>query len=102
MSLTYPAYEAQTAGIAEAIASGRSATGVHATVVPSADEAAAATELVDAKNSVMAFSWGAQTMSTEVGEVWLPTLIINPFHVTSASFLSLYATVSGEPSANHV
>ena len=99
MTLTYPAYEAQTSDMAQAIASEWSAIGVHATLVPSPDEAAATTDLVDAKNSAMAFSWGAQTMSTEVGEVWLPTSIVNPFHVAPASFLSLFTKVSGEPSA---
>ncbi|MFY9887793.1 MAG: ABC transporter substrate-binding protein [Streptosporangiaceae bacterium] len=97
MTLEYAALEAQTQEMVQAFAQQMAAIGVTVQLKAEPTITALAADLTSGKYAAVSLEWGGQPMFLQVGEVWLPTSVINPYHVASASFISEFDTASAAP-----
>jgi ABC-type transport system substrate-binding protein len=99
MSLEYAALESQTQEMVEAFAQEMSAIGVTVQLKAEPTITALASDLSTLKYSAVSLEWGGQPMFLQVGELWLPTSVINPFHAASPGFISEFDAATGAPPA---
>jgi peptide/nickel transport system substrate-binding protein len=99
MSLEYAALESQTQEMVQAFAQEMAAIGVTVQLKAEPTITALASDLSTLKYSAVSLEWGGQPMFLQVGELWLPTSVLNPFHVTSSSFLSQFDAATGAPAS---
>ena len=80
MSLEYAALESQTQEMVQAFAQQMSAIGVTVNLKAEPTITALANDLSSSKYAAVSLEWGGQPMFLQVGECWLPTSVLNPFH----------------------
>jgi len=97
MNLEYAALEAQTQEMVQAFAQEMSAIGVTVTLKAEPTITALASDLSSAKYSAVSLEWGGQPMFLQVGECWLPTSVLNPFHAATPDFISQFDAATGAP-----
>ena len=95
MSLEYAALEAQTQEMVQAFAQQMSAIGVTVQLKAEPTITALASDLSTLKYSAVSLEWGGQPMFLQVGECWLPTSVLNPFHAASSGFISQFNAATG-------
>lgn len=98
MSLEYAADEAQTQEMVEAVASEWGKIGVRVTLKAEPTISALAADLANARYTAVSLEWGSQPMFLQVGECWLPTSVLNPFHAEQPGFVKEFDAASGAPS----
>jgi len=99
MTLEYAALEAQTQEMVEAFAQEMSAIGVTVQLKAEPTITALASDLTTDKYTAVSLEWGGQPMFLQVGECWLPTSVLNPFHAATSSFISQFDTATGAPAS---
>lgn len=99
MSLEYAALESQTQEMVEAFAQEMSAIGVTVQLKAEPTITALASDLTTLKYSAVSLEWGGQPMFLQVGELWLPTSVINPFHAVAPGFISQFDAAAGAPAS---
>jgi peptide/nickel transport system substrate-binding protein len=97
MSLEYAALESQTQEMVQAFASQLSDIGVTVQLKAEPTITALASDLSTSKYSAVSLQWGGQPMFLQAGECWLPTSVLNPFHVTTPGFISQFNAATGAP-----
>jgi ABC-type transport system substrate-binding protein len=97
MNLEYAALESQTQEMVQAFAQQMSAIGVTVQLKAEPTITALASDLSTAKYAAVSLEWGGQPMFLQAGECWLPTSVLNPLHVTTASFMSQFKAASSAP-----
>jgi peptide/nickel transport system substrate-binding protein len=97
MSLEYAALEAQTQEMVQAFAQQMSAIGVTVTLKAEPTITALASDLSSSKYSAVSLEWGGQPMFLQVGECWLPTSVLNPFHAATSDFITQFNAATGAP-----
>lgn len=99
MSLEYAASEAQTQEMVQAFAQQMSAIGVTVQLKAEPTITALASDLSTQKYSAVSLEWGGQPMFLQVGECWLPTSVLNPFHAAAPGFVSQFNAATGAPAS---
>ncbi len=99
MSLEYAALESQTQEMVQAFAQEMSAIGVTVQLKAEPTITALASDLSAQKYSAVSLEWGGQPMFLQVGECWLPTSVLNPFHAATSSFVSEFDAAAGAPAS---
>jgi ABC-type transport system substrate-binding protein len=99
MSLEYAALESQTQEMVEAFAQQMSAIGVTVNLKAEPTITALANDLTTQKYSAVSLEWGGQPMFFQVGECWLPTSVLNPFHAAAPGFVSQFSAASAAPAS---
>jgi peptide/nickel transport system substrate-binding protein len=99
MSLEYAALEAQTQEMVQAFAQQMSAIGVTVTLKAEPTITALASDLSSSKYSAVSLEWGGQPMFLQVGECWLPTSVLNPFHAATPDFITQFNAATGAPAS---
>ena len=99
MSLEYAALESQTQEMVEAFAQEMSAIGVTVQLKAEPTITALASDLTTLKYSAVSLEWGGQPMFLQVGELWLPTSVINPFHAATPTFMRQFDAATGAPAS---
>jgi ABC-type transport system substrate-binding protein len=99
MSLEYAALESQTQEMVQAFAQELSAVGVTVQLKAEPTITALAADLSTQKYSAVSLEWGGQPMFLQVGECWLPTSVLNPFHAATSSFISQFNAATGAPAS---
>jgi peptide/nickel transport system substrate-binding protein len=99
MSLEYAADEAQTQEMVQAFAQQMSAIGVTVQLKAEPTITALASDLSTQKYSAVSLEWGGQPMFLQVGECWLPTSVLNPFHAATSSFIRQFDAAAAAPAA---
>ncbi len=95
MSLTYAAFEPPTQAMVQAIAQEWSAVGVKVQLTAAPTFPAMSADMY--KSSGVSVEWGGQPMFIQVGELWLANAGLNPYHATSAPFLTEFSQASAAP-----
>lgn len=99
MNLEYAALEAQTQEMVQAFAQQMAAIDVTVQLKAEPTITALANDLNSQKYSAVSLEWGGQPMFLQVGECWLPTSVLNPFHAASSGFISQFNAATGAPAA---
>ena len=95
MSLAYAAFEPQTQEMVQAIAQEWSAIGVKVQLTAASSFTAMSADMY--KSGGVSVEWGGQPMFIQVGELWLANAGLNPYHATSAPFLTEFSQASAAP-----
>jgi peptide/nickel transport system substrate-binding protein len=99
MTLEYAALESQTQEMVQAFAQQMSAIGVTVKLKAEPTITALASDLTTLKYAAVSLEWGGQPMFLQVGECWLPTSVLNPFHAAEPSFVSQFDAASAAPAS---
>lgn len=99
MNLEYAALEAQTQEMVQAFAQEMAAIGVTVQLKAEPTITALAADLNSLKYSAVSLKWGGQPMFLQVGECWLPTSVLNPFHAATSAFITKFDAATGAPAS---
>jgi ABC-type transport system substrate-binding protein len=92
MPLTYTSFDPQTQAMVQAIAQEWSAIGVKVTLTAAPSFTVLSKAMYDSGG--LSVEWGGQPMFLQVGELWLANSGLNPYHATSAPFLTEFSQSS--------